>query len=504
MATAEKFSELQSNFCILQSNYDALVHDNNNLKLQLQTAMEKISELEARTQSNCDFEDDISDERIGDVNSAKRRKATTTTSTKLNVNSKSSTRDTNSSESGITDINGSTTSFGNNNNSNTIAQVTAACNSTNSNSNNNARGTKPMPLQLEKLKSSEINNIIASLNLSFAGKYEIVYMKSGSSPRVYPANSEIKQQIADFLKQSSIEFNTFAEKNGKQISFIVRGLNFGDDTTNFSNITAALGQIGIASACITGVSHYFTPYMKRNYDDEQYKLYRFTLKSNTNISNLIQIKSISGFRINIEKMRKSTIIQCHRCQRFQHTAGSCSFEFRCVQCVASHAPGQCPRKSNDGLPIQCCNCTAAGIAKNNHTANNLNACSFFKTKHSHLFNKFQQMNSTYNKSNKNISTNNAVAQPLIEKVRANMGSKSGTTKSKANNKSKTAKPNSSMGANKNIKSNVNLASNSSQKFAVNSGESHTDKFSKNNIDTIACALSEAISASISKILSQFL
>lgn len=486
MATATEFSELQKNYNILQSSYDTLVQDNNNLRLQLQTSMEKLSELEAKFQSFCDFDGDFADDNMEDTNSAKRRKPTTKTTIKPNVNSKSSDHDKNSCLNGTT-VDSNASSFGKNINS-TFAQIVAGENSSNLNSNiNSERLVKPMPLQLEKLNSTKVNDIVAALNQNFAGKFEFVFLKSGSSPRIYAADSETKQHIVSLLKQHNIEFNTFADKNTKQMSFILRGLNFGDDTLNFSSITAALGQIGVTSTSITSVSRYFTPFMKRNYNDEQYKLYRFTLKANTNISNLNQIKSIAGFRISIEKMRKSTIIQCHRCQRFQHTAGSCSFHFRCVQCVTTHAPGQCPRKSNNGLPIQCCNCTTAGISNNNHTANNLNACGFFKTKHSNLFNKFQQISSSEmsgTKNTKSVSSNNAVAQPLIEPTLAKNGNASSKSKNNKTDVINRYRP--SVNASKHVKSSVK-SSNLSTKN-VNSGRSHTDTCSEEKINALTCAL----------------
>lgn len=100
-------------------------------------------------------------------------------------------------------------------------------------------------------------------------------------------------------------------------------------------------------------------------------------------------------------MRKSTVIQCKRCQRFQHSTSSCSFNYRCVQCSNNHGPGECPRIKNTKLPLQCCNCVTAGLKNINHTANDLLKCEFFKTKHAQLFNKFK---SAMDSKAKNTST----------------------------------------------------------------------------------------------------
>lgn len=194
-----------------------------------------------------------------------------------------------------------------------------------------------MPIQLNQFDRATNNKIIDALNTNFGGDFEFVQMKSGSSPRIYPKDSVTKQKIVTLLQNAGIEFNTFAEKNGKQHSFILRGLNYGGDTATISNIGSTLNSIDIPSTNIIQVARFFTGHMKRNYTDDQVKLYRFTLKAESNITGLSQIKSINGFRVVIEKMRKSTIIQCRRC-RFQHTANSCSFQYRCVQCVSNHTP----------------------------------------------------------------------------------------------------------------------------------------------------------------------
>lgn len=160
------------------------------------------------------------------------------------------------------------------------------------------------------------------------------------------------------------------------------------------------------------IQRYLTGLMKRNEADQQNALYRFTLDGNRDLSNIPSITNINGFRVKIEKMKKSTVVQCRRCQRFQHTAGSCSFNYRCVQCSSNHEPGGCLHQNNKNLPLQCVNCISAGIKKNtNHSANNLNACEFFKTRHTNLYSKHQtSMQQAKNKNTTNLS-NHPPAKP---------------------------------------------------------------------------------------------
>lgn len=76
-------------------------------------------------------------------------------------------------------------------------------------------------------------------------------------------------------------------------------------------------------------------------------------------------------------MKKSSTIQCRRCQRYNHTSGQCDFEYRCVQCIDSHQPGACPRAENRAIPIGCINCFDNKLNHLEHTANDLKNCPFF-------------------------------------------------------------------------------------------------------------------------------
>lgn len=247
--------------------------------------------------------------------------------------------------------------------------------------------SKSMPIQLAQADRSVVN--IASLQSNFSTKdFEGVKLKADAPLKIYPKDVQTKHQIAKLLNDSGHEFNTFAEKNEKRQSYIVRGLNYGNNENNISLIGQALIEVGTNGPY--GISRFFSGHMKRNHSNEQSILYRIIIEQNDNPSGLAKIKIINGFRVVIEKMRKSLIVQCRRCQRFQHTAHQCSFNYRCVQCTSPHGPGFCPRHTNNKLPLQCCNCNAGGLKNTNHTANNLSECEFFKLKHSRLFDKYQK------------------------------------------------------------------------------------------------------------------
>lgn len=248
------------------------------------------------------------------------------------------------------------------------------------------KAKKVQPIQLDHMDRDFAVELFAALELRFANKFEIIKISNGSAPKIFADSQETKAAICGYLKSVNVQHNTFAEKGEQRLSFIVRGLNYGSDTQNISKIGCALtenGVVGNIECC-----RHLTSHMKRNMNDKQSLLYRFTIDPANNTSTISKINTIGGFRVRIEKMQKSLITQCRRCQRFKHTAKSCAFDYRCVQCTHQHQPGECPRLTNKKLPLQCVNCTEIGIKNNAHSANNLGVCEYFKTKHVDLHRKF--------------------------------------------------------------------------------------------------------------------
>lgn len=109
----------------------------------------------------------------------------------------------------------------------------------------NKLNSKSMPIQLAPTDRSVVNNIIASLQSNFsANNFEFIQLKADAPLKIYPKDVQTKYQIAKLLTDSGLEFNTFAEKNEKRQSFIVRGLNYGNDDQNISLVVQAMIKVG--------------------------------------------------------------------------------------------------------------------------------------------------------------------------------------------------------------------------------------------------------------------
>lgn len=125
----------------------------------------------------------------------------------------------------------------------------------------------------------------------------------------------------------------------------------------------------------------------------------------------MKIRTNNSFGVRIEKLKNSKVIQCKRCQRFSHTATQCRFQYRCVQCITQHQPGQCPRVQNSRLPLGCINCASNKLNHRGHTANDVKKCEYFKTLN---LNRGKSNGTAENSSNDQQATN--VTKPTAEKT----------------------------------------------------------------------------------------
>lgn len=237
------------------------------------------------------------------------------------------------------------------------------------------RKNKPTPIQLGSVKDGDFGLILKLLREKFdVSEFEWIQLRKTVHPRIVCINETVKDKITSFLLEKDIEFNTYAEKNSKKTAFIVRGMQYDSDNDNIAAIRDTLIDFNITS--VQTINKFQTPSMKRA--ENPNSLYQIVCAPNSDFSNIEHIKTMDGFRVKIEKLIGSKTTQCRRCQRFTHVASSCHFKYRCVQCIQTHGPGNCPRANNKKLPIGCVNCAEAGLAHNNHTANDLVHCGYYQ------------------------------------------------------------------------------------------------------------------------------
>lgn len=282
--------------------------------------------------------------------------------------------------------------------------------------NLNQSKKKPTPIQLKCYDKPTTNKIYGELTKEFtSGGYNWRQLNVNSPARIYCDNLTIKNRIGNYLTENNVEFNSFTDASNRLKAYIVRGLCHGDDDLNSRGIENTLMDYGITGEI--KVTKFQTGNMKRNPDTAS-PLYKIILESDSDDSKIGQIKHIGSFQVNIQKMKRSNIVQCRRCQRFHHSANQCKFKYRCVQCIQGHLPGQCPRASNKNLPLGCVNCQEHQLNHTGHTANNLTICNFF-TKNC----------ATNNQSTKNTNNNQTTTKTKTQHTKQPVASTSQSSNS---------------------------------------------------------------------------
>lgn len=186
---------------------------------------------------------------------------------------------------------------------------------------------------------------------------------SGKTIRINPFTQKVKDAMIVWLKDRKYQFHTFLDKESKPNAFIIRGL---PNSVHRSHIESALQQAGIL---FNGLERHSTGYTRSH--EIQSDLWRITTPNSVTIQHFKAIDGILNVKIRVEILRRSPVLQCKNCQLFFHSAAGCHRKFRCVKCDQDHQPSNCPRNTNQSLPVVCCNC------HKNHSANDLKHCEFF-------------------------------------------------------------------------------------------------------------------------------
>lgn len=201
------------------------------------------------------------------------------------------------------------------------------------------------------------------LNETFPKGSLIFWRINKSKFRVFAKCLEMREKLIEYLSTRGIHFNTYKQKEEKLINILIKN----SDIDDAELIRSELSSIGIEPHTI---KRYQTGHMRKN--NVESKIWHLLLHPNTDTQALFEKRNIGAHIVKYEHMKKPTITQCKRCQRFNHSASSCFLPYRCVKCANQHEPGKCPMDSTTNkTKLKCANCGGA------HTANNAKQCPAF-------------------------------------------------------------------------------------------------------------------------------
>lgn len=206
---------------------------------------------------------------------------------------------------------------------------------------------KPPPIHISDVTNYQL--LIQNLT-ALAGGIEF-YCKGGTNKvSVYPSTPELYRLMVKYLSSNNAIFHTYQLSEEKPHRVVLKGLHSSTPPSLITSELSALGfqvrnVVNIISRHKTALPMFFIDLENSSKTEEIYGLNRLLCSV-----------------IKIEEMRKNKkIVQCTRCQEYNHTKGYCHRLPRCVRCAGPHLTTECSQARDS--PTTCVLCNG------NHTAN---------------------------------------------------------------------------------------------------------------------------------------
>jgi hypothetical protein len=207
----------------------------------------------------------------------------------------------------------------------------------------------PKPIYVTSTSFAGVKNSLTSLSLTKTPDFKIV----GKQIKILAHSKEDKKKIQEKMVDAQQAHYTFTEPEDRHLQFVL----YGHHTNDVKELSEELVTAKIPAMKVTKIN--------RSTDSPVF-LVSFEKKSEISLRTLQNAHSrLNNLIVRWAKFqpRQRRPTQCHRCQRFGHSANNCGLAFRCVKCLETHDPGQCTRTTREGLP-SCVNCQAEGHASN--------------------------------------------------------------------------------------------------------------------------------------------
>jgi hypothetical protein len=210
----------------------------------------------------------------------------------------------------------------------------------------------PKPIYVTSASFAGVKNSLTSLSLTKTPDFKIV----GKQIKVMAHTKEDKKKIQEKMTETQQAHFTFTEPEDRHLQFVL----YGHHTNDTEELKQELVTAKIPASKVTKIN--------RSTDSPVF-LVSFEKKSEINLRALQNNHGkLNSLIVRWAKYQPSQRrpTQCHRCQRFGHSAINCSLQYRCVKCLESHDPGQCARTTREGA-ASCVNCGTEGHASNSTT-----------------------------------------------------------------------------------------------------------------------------------------
>ena len=258
------------------------------------------------------------------------------------------------------DSNSNSNSNDNNNNNTIIATPVARANAT---LGINTTTTEPKAPQIWIKFLGNFEELIKKINKHITHDKYVIKLGGPNLIRFNSKCSDTYRALVRFFMNEKIEYHTYQQRSERSLRLAIRGIH---STTPKGNIHNELSNLGFT------VRNIYNPTFKNHHGQGIYSPNLFFIEldpKNVNNSKIFDLKVLCNFSISVEYRRTNeSLVQCERCQNFNHTQKYCHRSPVCVKCGLGHLTKVCTKP--DTLPAKCGNCQGS------HTAN-FRGCSYF-------------------------------------------------------------------------------------------------------------------------------
>ena len=227
---------------------------------------------------------------------------------------------------------------------------------TTTNQTNATRASLPRVPQIWINHSGDFLELTRQINKIIPSTGYTIKIGGPNLLRFHCESADFYRSLIRFFNSKNIQYHTYQPRTERSIRIVIRGIHF---STPIERIKDELTKLEFS------VRSVYLPVFKNKTGTGLFSpnLHFIELEPNgTNNSKIFDIATLCQYSVRVEwRKRAGSLVQCRRCQKYNHTGNYCHREPVCVKCGLKHLTKDC-QKSNM-IPAKCGNCSG------NHTAN---------------------------------------------------------------------------------------------------------------------------------------
>lgn len=161
-------------------------------------------------------------------------------------------------------------------------------------------------------------------------------------------NVDKYQTLIEHIRDKGLIGHTFTRKDQKSMRIVIKHLHF---STPKEAIIEAIQTTGnnVQGEIVTA---------RKQGTKEPLNTFFVNIAPHENNKRVKEIKVIYNQRVIVEDpLRKTTVVQCKRCQQYGHSKNNCMRPYRCVKCAGAHNTTMCTTDAN--TPAVCTLCSGS-------------------------------------------------------------------------------------------------------------------------------------------------